>query len=148
MLFNIADNDFHFLGFSRFLSYAQQQIRAVERGNINMFLGAYLQAKLFDNVLSCYLVGRCRKGHDGRLGKFVVQNAQLRIFRSEVVSPLTDAVGFVNSNQTDFDFAEQKGYFGNQSFGRHIEKFDVSRKTTAFDDEVLVHIVAAVECFC
>ena len=112
-----------------------------------MIVGGHSQTKLLDDILPRHFIGRRRESHDGCLRESVVQNAQLRILGSEIVSPLADAVSFVNGDETDLDFTEQERDLCDQPFGRHIKKFDVAGQTTPLDDQILIHIVAAVERF-
>ena len=59
------------------------------------------QAQLVENVP---LHGGCRRrrqGHAGRLGKVVHGRGQAAVFRAEVVSPVRDAVGFIDGGQED-----------------------------------------------
>ena len=58
-----------------------------------------VELELLDDVLTGNLVGGSREGHDGCIGEFFPENAQLRIFRAEIMSPLTDTMGFIDGKE-------------------------------------------------
>lgn len=66
-----------------------------------------VQVKLFDDVFACNLVGGGGQGYDRDLRKLLVQNSHLRIFRTEVMSPLRDAVRFVDGKKRDMHIPQK-----------------------------------------
>ena len=83
-------------------AYIEAQVWSVERRDECLRI---FQCQLLDYILSCYLVGRCRQCHNGRLRKLLTKDFQLGIFRSEVVSPLGDTMRFVNGKKRYLDFS-------------------------------------------
>ena len=52
--------------------------------------------ELFDDVFLNMRGSGCGKGHHGGTWEVLSQGCELAVFRSEVVSPLRDAVGFMD----------------------------------------------------
>ena len=76
-----------------------------------------------------------------------MQESELGILRTEIVTPLTDTVGFIYGEERNLDVTEQIRYLAEEFFGRNIEQFQFPRLASSAYDEVVSYIVAAVECF-
>ena len=64
-----------------------------------------------------------RHARDG--GELFVQAGELQIFGAEVVAPLGDAMGFVDSEERDFALGEEReGAVGEEAFGGDVEDVD------------------------
>ena len=62
-------------------------------------LSGVLQLKLFDDFLPGYRVGGGGQGNPGNVGETFRKDGQLEIFRTEIMAPLGDAVGFINGKE-------------------------------------------------
>ena len=68
------------------------------------------------------LVGGCGQGDARYLRETFSEDAQLLVFRAEIVSPLADAMRFINRKQGRIDPPQQtEETFRQQAFGRDIE---------------------------
>src|SRR5271166_1707057 len=65
--------------------------------------------ELGDDVVADLLGGAGGEGGDGLIGEKGAEFAELAIFGAEVVAPLRDAMGFINSEEGDGDFFEPFG---------------------------------------
>ena len=94
-------------------SDCQAEVGTVERRNEDPGL---VEVQLSDDIFTGNLVGCGRKGHNRHPRKLLVQHAQLRIFRTEIVSPLRDAMCFVNGKERNVHVSQQVILFGKQLF--------------------------------
>ena len=136
-------NEFQFLLLRTFLAHGETEVGTVETA----YEGLAVQMQLVDDVLSGNLIGCSRERHHRHAIEFLVQESELGILRTEVVSPLTDTVGFINGEERNLDVAEQIRYLAEEFFWRNIEQFQFARFASPADDEVIGYIVAAVESF-
>ena len=60
-----------------------------------------LQFELVENVVTGQLVCRSREGDHGHVGQGGAEFGQLQVFRTEIVTPLRDAMRLVNGDQID-----------------------------------------------
>ena len=65
--------------------YGKAEIGPVERGNEYSGLD---EMQLPYDVFACYLIGRSGKCNDGDVGKHLMYESHLRVFRTEIMSPL------------------------------------------------------------
>ena len=66
-----------------------------------------VQVELPDDIFARDFVGGGGQGYDRDLRKLLVQNSHLRIFRTEVMSPLRDAVRFVDGKKRDMHIPQK-----------------------------------------
>ena len=107
-------------------SYIQTQIRTVKR-RYECF--RFLQCELVHDVLSCDFVRRSGKGDNRHFWELLANGFQLGIFRSEVMSPLGNAMCFVYGEQGNPDVFQKKIQFCKESFWGNVEKFDFPLQT-------------------
>lgn len=136
-------NEFQLLLLRTFLAHGKTEVRTVETAHE----GLAVQMQLVDDVFSGNLIGCSRERHHRHAIEFLVQESELGILRTEIVSPLTDTVGFIYGEERNLDVAEQIRYLAEEFFGRNIEQFQFARFASSADDEVIGYIVAAVESF-
>ena len=136
-------NEFQFLLLRTFLAHGKTEVRTIETAHE----GLAVQMQLVDDVLSGNLIGCSRERHHRHAIEFLVKESELGILRTEVVAPLTDAVGFIYGEERNLDVAEQIRYLAEKFFGRDIEQFQFARFASSADDEIIGYIVAAVESF-
>ena len=74
----------------------QAKVGAVEAGNKETGI---LQTQLFDDVLTRHLVGSSRQRHNGDIWEFAMEDIQLGVFRTEIVTPLANTMGFVDGKE-------------------------------------------------
>ncbi|EKY03405.1 hypothetical protein HMPREF9120_02718 [Neisseria sp. oral taxon 020 str. F0370] len=99
-------------------------VRAVETGD--EFAGVFEFEIVFD-VGAGFGVGGGGEGDTGNIGEAFGQKAEAAVFGAEVVSPLADAVGFVDGEQADGCVVEKtQETLGNKAFGRHIKQFQTA----------------------
>ena len=73
--------------------------------------------ELFLDVLPCDFVGcGCQCNH-GNAWKLLAQHAELGIFRPEIVSPLRDAVSFVDGEKRHIDVFQEEIRLAEETFG-------------------------------
>ena len=72
------------------------EIRPIERADEHFWI---LKMKLFGNIVTDLLGRRGGISTDSDIGKNLLQNAKLAIFRPKVVPPYTDAMGFIDGNK-------------------------------------------------
>src|SRR5690242_15096444 len=80
------------------LAHQVAQIRTVKAGD--EFIGI-AQRKLRENVVPHMPRGAGREGRDRRIRKRSPQAAQLPVLGTELVSPLGNAVSFINGEKSD-----------------------------------------------
>ena len=102
--FDEVKDEVHLLGSLITAFDGETKVRTVEAGDE---LTGIMQVELFDDVMSGNFISSSCQCHDRRLGEFLAEDAQLGVFRTEVMSPLTDTVGFVDGKERDVDMAQQ-----------------------------------------
>ena len=96
------------------------QVRPVKAGNI--FIRS-TQLKLRQNVMPHMPSSAGRKRRNGMIGKVPAQPVQLPVFRTEFVSPLGNAVSFVDGEERDGNFLQPSdGVAPRQPLRRKIEQ--------------------------
>ena len=95
-------------------AYIETQVGTVEGRNEGLRV---FQGQLCHDVLTGNLVRRGGQCHDRCLWKTFADSLQLGIFRSEVVSPLRDAVCLVDGEKGNLDVFQQEIHFHQQPFG-------------------------------
>ena len=85
-----------------FLTHGETEVGTVEAAHE----GLSVQMQLVDDVLAGNLIGCGRKRHHRNATEFLVKESELGILRTEIVPPLTDAVGFIHGEERDFDVTE------------------------------------------
>ena len=103
--------------------HGQAQVRSVERGNEDTRV---FQLQLVEDVLPRDFVGSGSEGDHRYAWKFLAQHLELGIFRTEVMSPLGDAMRLVDGKEGYVDVFQQEIHFAHQAFGRDIEQLDAS----------------------
>ena len=78
------------------MHHFQGEVGTVERTDKYTIVIGDTQVKLLDDVMSGHLVGGGCECHDGDIWKIFMYHSQLGIFGPEIMSPVTDAVGFVD----------------------------------------------------
>ena len=134
-----------FLGSRVAALHVEAQVGAVERTDERACL---LQVQLLQDVALRQFVGRCRERHDGHAGKQFAQLPQLRVFGSEVVAPVRDAVGLVDGEERDARLLQRAHHAAYESFGRNVEQFHLAFHAAVDDEAVVSLVVVAVHCFC
>ena len=116
-------------------AYIERKVRTVEGRNKNLWLArlVFFQTQLLHNILLGYLVGSSRKGSNRHSRKELFQSAQLRIFRTEIMSPLRDAMRLVYSKHANLERSSRIGtrgmmqhscfHLGKQALGRDVKQF-------------------------
>src|ERR1700730_6815287 len=85
------------------------------------------QLQLVQNVVTHTLGGAGGKGCDRAVRKMRAQPAELTVFRTELVPPLRDAMGFVNRKERDGDTLQPaNGVRACQSFRRKIKQAEIT----------------------
>lgn len=85
-----------------FLTHGETEVGTVEAAHE----GLSVQMQLVDDVLAGNLIGCSRKRHHRNATEFLVKESELGILRTEIVPPLTDAVGFIHGEERDLDVTE------------------------------------------
>ena len=85
-----------------FLAHGETEVGTVEATHE----GSSVQMQLVDDVLAGNLIGCSRKRHYRNATEFLVKESELGILRTEIVPPLTDAVGFIHGEERDLDVTE------------------------------------------
>src|SRR4029077_20855593 len=81
------------------------------------------QAKLLDDVAAHTFCGAGRECGDGSIGENLAQAAELAIFRTKLMAPLRDAMGFVNSEKGERKTLEPiHGAADRDTSGREIKQ--------------------------
>src|ERR1700685_3690201 len=104
------------------LIFAHQisKIRAVKAGDV--FIGL-AKLELRQNVVTNVARGAGRERGNGMIGKMRAQAAQLPVFGAEFVSPLGDAMSFVDGKKGDRNFLQPAdGISASDAFGRQIKQ--------------------------
>ena len=132
--------------------HAELQVRTVETGDEYALRGRLgsrgeFKSQLLDDILARDAVGRSRQCHHGRLRELLFQQPELSIFRAEVVSPLADAVGFIDGKQGNIHVLEQPVHLSQQLFRRDVQQFQFTLIALAANHGVRIEIVAAIQGF-
>ena len=85
-----------------FLTHGETEVGTVEAAHE----GLSVQMQLVDDVLAGNLIGCSRKRHHRNATEFLVKESKLGILRTEIVAPLTDAVGFIHGEERNLDVTE------------------------------------------
>ncbi len=93
--------------------------RADKRGRIS-------EAELSGDVVARETVGRRCERHDRHVGIKLLQPRETGVVRSEIMSPLRDAVSLVDGNQTYRKIARPAVDFHQKAFGRYVENLDAA----------------------
>ena len=126
-------------------AYIEDQVRPVERRYEGLRV---FQIQLCHDVLTGNLVRRGGECHNRCLWKLFADSFQLGVFRSEVVSPLRDAVCLVDGEKRHLDFFQQKIHFHQQAFRRDVEQFYFTLITFPAEHHVFRIVVVAVQRPC
>ena len=78
--------------------------------------------KLCHDVLPRHLIGCGGQCNDRHLRKLLAKHFQLRIFRTEIMPPLRNAVRLVNCKKRNVYIFQQVTGFSQQAFGRNIKQ--------------------------
>ena len=99
-------------------------IRPVEAGDENP---GPVQTELPDDIVSSDLVGGRRERHTRHGTEPIGQRGKLSVLRTEVVTPLTDTVRFIDRKKRDFLTIELiQETFGKKPFGRNVQKVELA----------------------
>ena len=116
-------------------AYIKRKVRTVEGRNENLWLArlVFFQTQLLHNILLGYLVGSSRKGCDWYSREKLFESAQLRIFRTEIMSPLRNTMSLVYSKQAYLEWSSRISarrmmqhscfHLGKQALGRDVKQF-------------------------
>ena len=85
------------------------QVRPVKAGNVFVRIA---QLQLVKNVVTHPPGGAGGKSGDGTIGKMRPQPAQLPVFRAELMSPLGNAMGFIDREERDRDLLQPANGIG------------------------------------
>ena len=122
--------------------HVQAQVRTVEGRDEHFGVG---QAQLLLDVLPRQPVGRRGQSHNRHTGKSLPQQPQLRVFRTEVMPPLGNAVRLVDGEQRNPHVPYQIGNLQHQPLRRNVQQFHVPPQTSRTDPHVLGLVVHAVQ---
>ncbi len=101
------------------LAHQITQIGTVKAGNVFIRLA---QMELRQYVRANMTRRASRKGSNRTVGKSLAQAAELAVFGTEFVSPLRNAVGFVNGKKCDGHLLQpSQGIGAGKALGREIE---------------------------
>ena len=106
-----------------FLLGDDAQVRPVEGALVASRLA---HAERADDVERDPPRGRGGQGQDGHVAKLTLQVAQLAIRRSEVVTPVADAVGFVDHDQADAAIGEDAPQRLAQRLGGDVQQLQLT----------------------
>jgi hypothetical protein len=96
------------------------EVRAVEAGDDDLRL---LEVEQADDVATDILGRRRGQGDRGRVAEALAEVADLRVFRSEVVAPLADAMGLVDREQAHARAVEDAVELARgQALGREVDE--------------------------
>ena len=122
--------------------YGEAQVGTVERGDERPGM---VQVKLPDDIFARDFVGGGGQGDDGHVRELLVQNPHLCVFRPEVMSPLRDAVRFVDGEKRDVHVPQEIIGFCKQLFGRDIQQFQSAFRAGTAQGGILRFVIAAVQ---
>ena len=112
-------------------------------------LQRFAQPQLGEDVPAHALGGGRGEGVEGDAGKFVAQPAELPVFRTKVVPPLADAVGFVDRDELQVGLLEQapqhRPAVADEPLGRDVEQAAASVPHARDDLVALVRQQRAVQ---
>ena len=120
----------------------QTEVGTVEGRNKHLRIS---HGQLLYDVLPGYFVCCCSQCDNRYIGKLLAEHFQLCIFRTEIMSPLGNAVSFINGKKRNTDILQQKIQFRKEPFGRDIKEFYPSLHTFETQIGVDRFIVAAVQ---
>ena len=119
------------------------QVRTMKAGNVFIRLA---EMELGENVSPDVFGCAGGEGGDGAVGKALAQAAELAVFGAEFVSPLGDAVGFVNGEKLDGHLLEPTQRIGTgEALGRKIKQAISSGAGVADDFGLLVVTEKAIQ---
>ncbi|CCY15789.1 putative uncharacterized protein [Prevotella sp. CAG:755] len=118
------------------------QIGTVERGDEHSGLA---ERELGEDVATGDLVGRGSERHDRHVRELTPQDAELCIFRTEVVAPLADTVSLVDGEEAHADIMEKIRKLRKQCLGGQVEELDLTLHTLLAQEALLASRKAAVE---
>ena len=105
-----------------------------------------VQSQPLDDLLACARVGGGGKRDARHLRKAFLQDRQLAILRTEIVSPLRNAVRLVDGEQRSFDSLEQpKKALREEAFGRNVKQLELAGDQAALDLPLVLAGQARVE---
>ena len=122
--------------------YGEAQVGTVERGDERPGM---VQVELPDDIFARDFVGGGGQGDDGHVRELLVQNPHLCVFRPEVMSPLRDAVRFVDGEKRDVHVPQEIIGFCKQLFGRDIQQFQSAFRAGTAQGGILRFVIAAVQ---
>ena len=94
------------------------------------------ETELFLNVGNRFFCRRSRQSKDRTVGKELPDLGYLQIRRTEIVTPLTNAMCFINSNETHFHATQLvEEYLALKPFGRDIQEFVGSENAVIQDGQ-------------
>ena len=116
-------------------AYIKRKVRTVEGRNKNLWIArlVFFQTQLLHNIFLGYLVSSSRKGSDWYFREKLFDSAQLRIFRTEIMSPLRDTMCLVYSKHANLERSSRISarrmvqhtcfHLGKQALGRDVKQF-------------------------
>ena len=123
--------------------HAVDEIGTVERADEDQRVA---QPKLGDDVVANLRRGGGRIGVDGQRGKHLAQDAQLPVFRPEVVAPLADAVRFVHGDEDRLRAPQpREKAVHHEALGRDVEQLHAAGVDRPQHGGTLGRVLAAVE---
>ena len=122
--------------------HLQTEVGTVEGRNKHLRIS---HGQLLYDVLPGYFVCCCSQCDNRYIGKLLAEHFQLCIFRTEIMSPLGNAVSFINGKKRNTDILQQKIQFRKEPFGRDIKEFYPSLHTFETQIGVDRFVVAAVQ---
>ena len=124
---------------------AVADIGAVETGDE---LARILQRQALADFMSGLGIGGGGQRNTRNVGKAIVQDRQAEIFRTEIMTPLRDAMRFVDRKERDATGRKQlKAAIGEEPLGRHIEQINLACPHRSLDPAGLIETECGVEVF-
>jgi len=105
-----------------------------------------LQLQLLLDFLQRALIGGCGKRDARHLGKTFVQAGQILIIRAKIVSPLRNAVGFVDGEQRQLAFPQQlQKILAQGPLRRDVEQIDCIGAQRLFNPLLLLGALRRIQ---
>ena len=95
------------------LTDGETEVRTVEAADKRLTV----EMQLLDDVLARNLIGSSRKCHHRDIAEILVEQTQLGVLRTEIMTPLADAMRLVNGEERYPDVAEEERNLADQLLG-------------------------------
>ena len=95
------------------LTDGETEVRTVEAADERLTV----EMQLLDDVLARNLIGCSRERHHRDIAEILVEQTQLGVLRTEIMTPLADAVSLIYGKERYLDVAEEKRNLADQLLG-------------------------------